>query len=317
MNSGRRTAKQVTGLLYVAASIVLLAGCSGNGSVSTGSGQTPDPVTVDFPVFYVKRTVPQNSDNLHQMRDAVPDADLYKLDRSSPSAPESNITSRVTGSTDSYDVKDVNVSYNGKKVVFAMRGPLAQNMDEEDPPFWAIWEYDIPTDTLRRVIASDTIANEGNDVAPAYLPDGRIVFSSTRQRRSKAILLDENKEQFEAQTEDRSESAFVLHVMNADGTDIKQISFNQSHDRSPTVLMNGRVLFSRWDDAPGNDGINLYTFNPDGTDLQLHYGANSHNTGTPDANGAPTTIEFISPREMEDGTILSLIREISGVDFGG
>ena len=112
------------------------------------------------------------------------------------------------------------------------------------------------------MISSDIIAEEGQDVAPAYLPDGRILFSSTRQRQSKAILLDENKPQFEATNEARNESAFVLHVMNADGTDIHQISFNPSSDLYATVLQNGRVLFTRWDHAPGRDGLHLYTSNP-------------------------------------------------------
>src|SRR5690349_13887492 len=290
---------------------LLLSACSGSNSVNTGSGQSPDPATVDFPIFYVKRTIPMNTDDITQLRDAVPGAALFKRDRASPSAPETNITERVTGE-DLYDIKDLNVSYDGTRLVFAMRGPLEENMDEEDPPSWGIWEYDITTDTLRRVIDSDIVATEGNDVAPAYLPDGRIVFSSTRQRQSKAILLDESKPQFEAQNENRNESAFVLHVMNADGSGIKQISFNQSSDLAPSVLSSGRVLFSRWDHAPGKNGIHLYTSNPDGSDLQLYYGANSHNTGT---NNQP--IDFVNVREMQSGSVLALIRERSDVDFGG
>lgn len=294
----------------IAAGVLALAACSSGGSVG-GGGQSSDPGTVDFPVFYVKRTVPEDQDDLRQMRDAVPDADLFMKATASPSAAEVNITAEITGAS-IYDVKDVDVSADGKKVVFAMRGPLAQNMDEEDPPTWNIWEYDVVAKTTRRVIPSDTVAEDGNDVSPHYLPDGRIVFSSTRQRQSKAILLDENKPQFEAQNEDRNEPAFVLHVMNADGSGIKQISFNASNDFDPTVLADGRILFSRWDHAPGKNGIHLYTTNPDGTGLELYYGANSHNTGTNDS-----IVQFTQPHEMQDGRILTLVRDFTDADFGG
>jgi hypothetical protein len=305
------------------AGIAALAGaCSSGGSVELGSGQSADPGSVDFPIAYVKRTIPAAAggqliqDDLREVRDTLPDADLFFRDRASPSSAERNITDRVTGS-DPYDIKDVDVSPDGKKIVFAMRGPLAANQDEEDPPSWAIWEYDIPSDDLHRVIRSTTIANEGNDVGPQYLPDGRIVFTSTRQRQSQAILRDEGKPGFEAQTDSRNESAFVLHVMKADGTDIHQISFNQSHDLSPSVMNDGRVLFSRWDGATGR-GIHLYTANPDGTNLQLLYGARSHNTGTLDTTtGLPSIIQFTRPREMQSGRILSLVRPFTDTDLGG
>lgn len=289
----------------------LLSGCGSGGSVNLGSGQTADPATVDFPVAYVKRTIPMDEDDVRQRRDATPDADLFIRDRASPSAVERNVTERVT-KTDRYDIKDVEVSTDGTRFIFAMRGPLAMNQDEEDPPTWGIWEYVVKTDTLHRVIASDTIAAEGNDIAPYYLPDGRIVFSSTRQRQSQATLRDEGKPGFEAQTEDGDESAFVLHVMKGDGTDLHQVSFNQSHDINPSVLASGRLLWSRWDHAPGKNGIHLYTANPDGTDLQLLYGARSHQTGTAGGN-----IEFAKAREMQDGRVLALIRPTTGTQFGG
>ena len=57
----------------------------------------------------------------------------------------------------------------------------------------------------------------------------------------------------------------------------------------PTVLANGRILFTRWDHAPGKDGMHLYTSNPDGTDLQLYYGANSHMTGTTAGRTTPSS----------------------------
>jgi WD40 repeat protein len=308
--------------------VTLLAACTqgpGGGGIGLGSGQDPDPATVDFPIFYIRHQVPEDQDDITRLRPFVEDDDysatLWKRDRASPGAAEVEITARLRQDPlgtddDRYDIKDLAVSADGLKLAFAMRGPLDDADDEDEPPTWNIWEYNIQTDTLHRVIGSDIIAEEGQDVSPAYLPDGRIMFSSTRQRQSKAILLDENKAQFEAANESRGESAFVLHVMNADGTDVHQITFNPSSDMDATVLQNGRVLFTRWDNAPGRDGLHLYTSNPDGTDTQLYYGALSHNTGTVVA-GVATPIEFTHAREMSDGRLMVLTRQRTDVDFGG
>jgi Hydrazine synthase alpha subunit middle domain len=100
--------------------------------------------------------------------------------------------------------------------------------------------------------------------------------------------------------------------LNADGTVMHQITFNQSHDRDATVLTNGRVLWTRWDHAPGKDAMSLYSANPDGTDLELYYGANSHMTGTNN-----TVVEFVHPHQMLDGRIMAIMRQYTGVDDGG
>jgi hypothetical protein len=319
--------KWVGGIVVVLVAAAGLSACSRGGSVAISDSQSADPATVDFPIFYVKRTIPPTTDDLRLLRNAVlptanqlvvPKADLYKRASASPSATETNITARITG-TDTWDVKDVDVSPDGKTVVFAMRGPLTAKMKQKDAPSWRIYVYDVASDKLRPAIdpSTDQDPPTVNDVAPHVMPDGRIIFSSTRQRQSQAILLDEGKPQFAAQDEDRTEPAFVLHVMNADGTGIHQISYNQSHDRDSTVLASGRILWSRWDHAPGKDGMHLYTSNPDGSDVQLYYGANSHQTGTNATGTNNATIEFVKPREMQDGRILTLVRPYSDVDFGG
>jgi hypothetical protein len=318
---GRRT---VRALLVLAVGFGL-AGCGGN-NVDIASGQHPDPVVLNFALVYVKRPVPDFTGQA-TMNAVDPDArellpelaggDVYVRARADSTSPEQNITGAITQGKG--DVRDLNVSYDGKKVLFALRKELAPNQKLKDPPTWGIWEYNLETAALRRVITSDTVADEGHDVAPHYLPDGRIIFSSTRQRQSKAILLDESKPQFAAQDENRNEPAFVLHVMDADGTNIHQVSFNQNHDLDPSVLPNGQVVFTRWDNTGANDAFTLYRMNPDGTGLELLYGKYSHDTGTKvnptDLTGS--TIEFMKPRTRPDGSIVTLIRPYDGTQLGG
>jgi hypothetical protein len=307
--------------LLLAAFAVVLAACSSGGNISLGKSQLADPATVDFPIFYVKRPVPLDQagnfmqDDLRIMNDIVPvSADLYMRASASPNAVETNITTRITAGA-MWDVKDVDTSADGTKVIFAMRGPLAMKQQVTKPPSWRIYEYVIATDDLHPVIdpASDPDPLTVQDESPHYLPDGRVVFSSTRQTQSQGVLLNEGFPQFSYQDEARQEDAQVLEVMNDDGTQVHQISFNQSHDRDATVLANGRVLWTRWDNAPGGkDEMSLYSSNPDGTDLELYYGANSHMTGTNN-----TVIEFSHPHQMQNGSILAIARQYTDVDDGG
>jgi hypothetical protein len=292
----------------------VLAGCGGG--VGIGDGQGADPVVLDVPIVYVQRPLPVDDQGNPLDSDATDlltfniGADLYVRDRASPSTASRNVTGALTQGL--YDIRDLEPSWDGTRVVFAMRGPFIEDADEEDQPTWNVWEYNLATDTLRRIIASDVTAEAGHDVAPHYLPDGRIIFSSTRQRQSGAILVDEGKPQFPGLDEDRDEPAFVLHVMDSDGGNLRQVSFNQSHDLDPTVIDTGEVVFTRWDNAGNVREMSLYKMNPDGTNLQLLYGANSHDTGT---NGA--TVEFLQPRQLPGGRIMSLLRPFTSTINGG
>ena len=106
-----------------------LAACNGGGSVNIANSQGGDPATVDYPIFYVKHTVPTNTDgtlmqdDLRIMQEVLPSADLYMRATASPSAAETNITAPITAGA-VWDVKDVDTSADGTMVVFAMRGPL-------------------------------------------------------------------------------------------------------------------------------------------------------------------------------------------------
>ncbi len=122
-----------------------------------------------------------------------------------------------------------------------------------------IHEIGIDGRNLRRVTDPSTTCagyhgsqSGQHDVAPAYLPDGRIVFLSTRQ----SGLVPCN-----------NTGAAVLHVMNADGSDIHPISVNFVNEFDPAVLPDGRILFGRWEYVDKNALTiqSLWSVNPDGT----------------------------------------------------
>ena len=315
-------------LLLLSALPLLTFGCGGG----TNGIEGPDPGIVDYPIAYVKRPTPIDDQVTppqpaqQNVRDPLffgAGGDLYIRERATTSSQETNITASITGGTG--DVKDVEVSPDGQKLIFALRLEDL-NPADDDVPSWNIWEYNRETGLLRRIISNDSIAEKGDDVAPHYLPDGSIVFSSTRQITSRAINFDEdtinnksnlNKEPYSYHVEDRNTDsiAFVLHTMDEDGNNIKQISFGQSHDLDPTIMNDGRILFSRWTyagNANRNGGaVSLYSMNPDGGNLQLVYGAHSENTGT---NDSP--IQFVHPRELPDGNIVAIVKPTTGT-FGG
>ena len=279
-----------------------------------------NPGLIDTPLVYAKRTIPVDDEGIpdqYDVRDPVDPmlfsegGDVIFRTTTSASVAEKNITRSVTLGTG--DVKDLDVFYDGKKLLFSLRLVDPDPNDGIDPK-WGIYEYDIEADTLRRVIASDIEAARGNDISPTYLPDGRIVFSSDRQVQSRGVLLDEGKSGFSAIVEQNNGAkALVLHVMESDGSNIHQITFNQSHDLDPVVMADGRILFSRWEGAGNNDTINLFTVNPDGSDLELYYGDNA--ASHVDANG--DTMHMTQPSVMQDGRVLVLGRPFTNSYAGG
>lgn len=307
----------------------LLTGCGGGGGGGSNSGQAPDPVVVDLPIAYIQRPIPVDDNGNLVFPDVFrpdefnPGGELYLKDRATAQAAVTNITRQAFIENEffdeenpNYDVKDVAVHPAGDRLVFAMRAPLDPGMDEDDErqPTWNIWEYNIKSRLLRRIIAADFEAEKGHDVAPQYLPDGRILFTSNRQKRSKEILLDEGKPQYGAvTTQDGDITSFLLHTVKDDGTDIQQLTFNQSHDIQPSVLADGRLLFTRWQgDNP--DRLSFYTSNPDGTNIQRYFGYLSLNAEpAEDMAEAP---RLFKPQALPDGRIAAIYMQNS-LQLGG
>jgi hypothetical protein len=284
--------------------------------------QTQDPGTLNFPLAYVKRPAPPpptatNGKTDIDVRDLITSTtggDLYIREQASPGSAEINVTGSITMGMG--DVRDLDVSPDGKKLVFSLRLPLNPNKPNDDvsQPTWKIYQYDAVAKTVTQLTNDNTTA--GHDVGAHYLPDGRIVFASTRQAATQAILIDEGRPQYPAQTDDRKQPIFLLHVMNADGTGIHQISMNTNHDFAPSVLANGQIVFSRYESING-DQISLYRTNPDGTGLELFYGENSHATGANIAGTNTNVIQFLNARQRADGKLIAIVRPFLGTQLGG
>ena len=287
----------------------LAAGC-GSGS---SSGDSTVTVNGDVPIAYAKRvnTITQNPTNGGP---SAPGGDLMIREKSSASAIEHNITARFTQGNG--DAASPEVSYDGKKIVFSMRCPAANTATVATPAVpactghWNIWEYDMTTGgltggTFRRVTSS----TDSDDVDPTYLPAGRgFIFTSNRQ--AKSHLNQALGHSYYALDEYERERVFNLHSADADGNNVTQISFNQSHDRSPTIRQNGDVMFSRWDHVGGRNHFKVFRAKPDGTDLFVLYGAHS------DGNS------FLHPRDMDPagkykGFIASDLMPLSRTHEGG
>jgi hypothetical protein len=312
-----KTSESIAKIVTVSIASILLISCGGG-----GSEQAADPLAPDIALAYVKRPVPVD-DNNNIINEDILDPDAFSIngaalflrDRASTSAQEINVTDSAFAAGEIYDVKDVEVSFDGTKLLFSMRGPLDPNAQDEDQPKWNIWEYDSSNNTLEQVIADTVRADQDHDISPAYLPDGRIIFTSTRQVRSRAILLDENISGFAATTDDEDIFSLHIHDPNNDpnGTNIEQITFNQGHDLQPTVLSDGRIAFLRSDNNEGRNNLSIYTINTDGSNLRILYGYHSQRTGN-DSNALTT---FIDMREQSDGTLSAILQARDSGQLGG
>jgi len=303
--------------------LLLLSACGGGGSASD-----PDPTVNEQPIAYVQRATPiDNNNNLieNDLQDPAefrPGAHLIVKNVASQGASTIDVTAALIGDTG--DVRDPEFNFDGTKLLFS----LHMEDNNNDPQInWDIYEYDL-TRPLSQVVGSENprrvmfVDNDiqGHDIAPSYMPGNRIIFSSTRAARTGSISLAEGNGAFSPTIEatDSDIHAFNIHTMDATtGGNIKQISFNMSHDLDPSIIRNisgyeGHVMFTRWENSPGRNQMSLYIMKPDGTEVTHLYGAHSHQTGT-----GGSTIQFSTPRENSSGDVVVLARAFSNTQDGG
>ncbi len=121
---------------------------------------------------------------------------------------------------------------------------------------YGIYEIDIDPKTAMRVPGKSPrqLTFPGSvyeDMDPCYLPNGKIMFSSTRAHR--CVLC-------------APVTATTLHVMDADGKNIRCVSAGQVNELAPCLLDDGRVAYTRWEyvDKGFGNAQSLWAVHPDG-----------------------------------------------------
>ncbi len=149
-------------------------------------------------------------------------------------------------------IRDPCVSFDATRALFSMR----KNFDDS----YNIYEINLATKEVRQL----THMAEVSDIDPAYLPSGEIVFASTRAAKycgcNRHIMAN-------------------LFRMNANGTNITQIGNSIEFENTPSVMRDGRILYTRWEyvDRNFSGAQGLWTCNPDGTRHALYWGQETKN----------------------------------------
>ena len=168
-------------------------------------------------------------------------------------------------------IRDPEVSFDGNKIVFSYR----KDIDDD----YHIYEINADGSKLKQL----TYAKGISDIDPLYLPNGQIVFSSTREPKycmcNRHIMAN-------------------LYRMNPDGSNIVQLGKNTLFEGHAALMNDGRIIYDRWEYVDRNfgDAQGLWTVNPDGTKHTVFYGNNMNSPGG-----------IIDPRPLPDNNLVICI----------
>lgn len=189
---------------------------------------------------------------------ARPGGGLFVLERPGYSLACRDI---LDGHLEGGNVLEPRLSYDGQQIVFSfVDGAEAEydparigNDDPSDAGYYHIYSVGIDGSDLTQLTDGAF-----DDLIPAWLPDGGIVFMSTRRRGYARC--------FGAQFSPRWD-VYTLHRMEADGSRLRTLSFHDTNEWFPAVSHTGHILYSRWDyiDRDAVTHQNLWSTRPDGT----------------------------------------------------
>ena len=148
-------------------------------------------------------------------------------------------------------IRDPDVSYDGKRILFSWK-----KSDRKDD--YHLYEMDVATKKIRQLTFGLGFA----DYEGVYLPNGNILFNSTRCVQTVDCWWTEVSN---------------FYICDKDGKLMRRVGFDQVHTNYPQVLADGRVIYTRWDynDRGQLFPQPLFQMNIDGTAQTEYYGNNS------------------------------------------
>jgi hypothetical protein len=133
------------------------------------------------------------------------------------------------------------------------------------------WNYYSPERACFQIYA---VGTDGNNVRrlsrgpfdefdPCPLPDGGLAFMSSR--RGGYCRCNNDFEPL---------PTYTLHRMEADGRNVRTLSYHETNEWHPAVLNDGRIVYSRWDyvDRSAAHFHGLWACNPDGSNPHILFG---------------------------------------------
>ena len=155
------------------------------------------------------------------------------------------------------------VSYDGHRILFSYvhAETTPANRESNLDRFYHLYEMADDGTGLRQLTRGSH-----DDFCPRYLPNGKIMFISTRRggfhRCGQGPC-----------------PVYTLTLAEADGSNPRPVSWHETHEWDPVVGNDGRVLYTRWDyvDRHAIYYEQLWSARPDGTDPRSYYGNNTFN----------------------------------------
>lgn len=166
-------------------------------------------------------------------------------------------------------VLEPRLSYDGRRILFAFvacdeetpePASLAVNESGRADRYFHLYEINVDGSGLRQLTDGPY-----DDMMADYLPDGDIVFCSTRRRGYSRCFGPEYSYRWHT---------YTLHRMEADGSEIRTLSYNDVSEWFPAVSNSGHVLHARWDyiDRDAVTHQNLWSIRPDGSNAAAVWG---------------------------------------------